>query len=136
MSYCYSRAMKLKKYLPAIAIVLVIIAAVIAYRYVSDLKRISSLGAGDEFIVTAAGNDGFALCGIDRITRKSDGLHIVTLNLCEDNIDTVSLEGDWFVVETTAGRTYRKNIRNGYEEIPACTSCPPGSLSKSPSSSF
>ncbi|MDO8407914.1 MAG: hypothetical protein Q7S95_01610 [bacterium] len=58
-----------------------------------------------------------SFCGKWQITRKSDNLNIATLLVCEDNIDSVRTDGDWVIVETDAGRSYRKNLITGEDEI-------------------
>lgn len=66
-----------------------------------------------EYEVRPAGNIN-QFCGKDEVLDKN-GTSIVILNLCEDNIHTIKTQGDWIVIITDAGRSYKKNLATGQE---------------------
>lgn len=53
-------------------------------------------------------------CGTDEVLDSNEK-SIVMLSVCEDNICTIQKDDDWIEVKTTAGRSYKKNIKTGEE---------------------
>lgn len=56
------------------------------------------------------------LCGVDKI-QNSQGKHIVTLQICEDNIESVSESDEFITITTNTGSVYKKNKTTGEETI-------------------
>jgi hypothetical protein len=86
----------------------------ITYNTISITERPEGERSLGGYKVQSTGNSGF--CGNDEVLDSNDK-HIVTLSLCEDNIHTIKKEGDWVVVITDAGRSYKKNDTTGEEII-------------------
>jgi hypothetical protein len=56
------------------------------------------------------------LCATERVSRKN-GAHIVTLQVCEDNIESISESDESIIITTSTGRIYNKNKTTGEEVI-------------------
>ena len=89
----------------------VLMSAYFGLQYRNTFTSVGERSFG-EYKVISTYNTG--LCGDDEV-RDSNNVHIVTLNLCEDNIRTIEKEDDWVVITTGAGRTYKKNLETGEE---------------------
>jgi len=70
-----------------------------------------------EFIVRIHPHQNSLFCGNDEILFASSSRHVVTVGLCEDNMEEISQQGDWVYGTTTTGRTFRANFITGKREI-------------------
>ena len=94
--------------------IVIVIGVLIGTYYFTTEKNAVVLNERDEFINTLVGNPN-PLCGDEEVTRKKDGLHIVTLRLCEDSIEDIRVEGEWVVVTSFCGRIFQRNMRTDEE---------------------
>ena len=74
-------------------------------------KWVFSKQIGDYTIQTRNNN---GLCGDDRVI-DSTGNPLVTLRMCEDNVDAISNDGEWLIITSTTGRFYKRNLTTGEE---------------------
>ena len=103
-----------------LAFVIIVIASVSTFWFVRQQNTVSINADGSrsfgEYRVQTVQNTNPSFCGNDEVL-DSYNKHIVTLRLCEDNIRAIKKQGDWVVVSTGMGRSYKKNLATGEETL-------------------